>query len=313
MIHFKKHKTFGKIGNSYYFYRFYKCSIMQYTIAGHPIQIFGEEFALLSGFNCFLSKDANEPLLTISKEKVAWKHDLSPIYSFQYEAITCNFYRKENSYLFSMKQAEGDCLVAEIRNEGDNFQAKIDFTDKIDKNCGYFFLWLLFGVAALHRKTVSIHASTVMYQGKSVLFLGESGTGKSTHTCLWLKHILNTELLNDDSPFIRIEKNDAIRVYGSPWSGKTPCYKVSYTPIAAFVRLSQAPHNHIRPLKGIEALGALLPSCPLVFAYDRCLSEFTYEILSIVLQQIPVYHMECLPDANAARLVFNTLQKDGCL
>jgi hypothetical protein len=287
---------------------------MQYTIAGHPVQIIGKECTPFSGFNLFLSKVIKEPLLlTVSKGKIAWEHDFFPIYSFQYESITCNFYLRENSYLLYIKQAEGDGLVAEIRNEGEHFQAKIEDTDPIEKNFGSFVLWLLFGVAALHRKTVSIHASTVMYQGKSVLFLGESGTGKSTHTRLWLNHIPNTELLNDDSPFIRIGKNDAISVYGSPWSGKTPCYKALHTPIAAFVRLSQAPHNHIRQLKGIEALGALLPSCPLVFAYDKWLSELTYGILSMVLQQMPVYHLECLPDADAARLVFNTLQKDGRL
>jgi hypothetical protein len=287
---------------------------MQYTIAGHHIQIFGEEFKVLSGFNCFLSKDAKEPLLlTICKEKIVWDCDFPPVFSSEYEAAVFDFFVKDDSCYLHIKKAEKDHLVAEIRNEGNNFHVKIDYSDKIESNLLGFIFWVLFGVAALYRKTVSIHASTVMYQGKSVLFLGESGTGKSTHTRLWLKHIPNTELLNDDSPFVRIEKEDDIRVYGSPWSGKSPCYKALHTPIAAFVRLSQAPHNRIQRLKGIEALGALLPSCPLVFASDKKLSELIYGILSAILQQVPVYRMECLPDTGAVQLVFNTLQKDGYL
>lgn len=287
---------------------------MQYLIAGHLVQISGEEFEVLARFDSFLSKEAKEPLLlTICKEKIVWDCDFPPVFSSEYETATFNFFVKNDSCFLHMKKADKDHLVAEIRNQGNNFQVKIDYSDKIDSNLLGFVFWVLFGVAALYRKTVSIHASTVMYRGKSVLFLGESGTGKSTQTHLWLKHIPDTELLNDDSPFVRIEEEGDIRVYGSPWSGKKPCYKALHTPIAAFVRLSQAPYNRIQRLKGIEALGALLPSCPLVFASDKSLSELIYKILSTVLQQTPVYHMECLPDAGAAQLVFNTLQQDGYL
>ncbi len=42
---------------------------------------------------------------------------------------------------------------------------------------------------------------------------------------------------------------------GSPWSGKTPCYRNVSHPIAGIVRLSQAPQNRIRRLRSIEAIG----------------------------------------------------------
>lgn len=174
-----------------------------------------------------------------------------------------------------------------------------------------FALWIAFGEAALHRRTVAVHASTVMYGGKSILFLGESGTGKSTHTQFWLQHIPDTELLNDDSPFLNI--SNGIRVYGSPWSGKTPCYKAQQTPVAALVRLRQAPCNKIRRLGNLEAIGAILPSFPPQFAGNEELSAYMHEILSAVLQQIPVYSLDCLPDTSAAELVFNTLRQDGRL
>ena len=38
-------------------------------------------------------------------------------------------------------------------------------------------------------QTVAIHTSTIVCRGKAVLFLGESGTGKSTHTRLWRENI----------------------------------------------------------------------------------------------------------------------------
>ena len=146
-----------------------------------------------------------------------------------------------------------------------------------------------------------------------MLFLGESGTGKSTHTQLWLNHIPNTELLNDDSPFVRVMDDHTVSVFGSPWSGKTHCYKNKNTPIAAIVRLSQASHNKITPLKGIAALGALLPSCPPPFIYDEILLSKIIDLFNRVMKQIPVYSLECLPNPEAAQLVFKTLQESGRL
>ena len=55
------------------------------------------------------------------------------------------------------------------------------------------------------KDTLAIHSSCIVYRDKAVLFLGESGTGKSTHTRLWRENIPEAVLLNDDSPMIRVE------------------------------------------------------------------------------------------------------------
>lgn len=286
----------------------------RYTIAGHTIQISGEGLDSLPGFDCFLSEQTDSnPLLTIQTEATVQDWDIPPVFASEYEETSYDLSVRDDVYLFRMKQPDGSCLLAEIHREGDVFLAEVHQAGIFGKNTLHYACWLFFGIAALSRQTVSIHSSAVMHQGKSILFLGESGTGKSTHTRLWLNYIPDTELLNDDSPFIQIKADGRVWAYGSPWSGKTPCYKNKQTPVAAFVRLSQAPYNRIRRLKGVEAIGALLPSCPFTFAYDNRLSEFIYAILSHTLQQAPVYHLECLPDANAAQLVYSTLKQEDCL
>ena len=97
---------------------------------------------------------------------------------------------------------------------------------------------------------------------------------------------------------------------GSPWSGKTPCYRNVSNPIAGIVRLSQAPQNRIRRLRPIEAIGALLPSCPPSFAHDERLEDAICRLVSQIVAQVPVYHLECLPDAAAARLSCRTVFGD---
>lgn len=191
-------------------------------------------------------------------------------------------------------------------------QALTDITPAHNPALLRFGLWTLFNLAALRRGAVALHASAIRFRDRGVLFLGESGTGKSTHTRLWREHISGTVLLNDDSPIIRAADDEA-RVYGSPWSGKTPCYRNESCPVAAVVRLSQAPHNRIRRLRPIEAIGALLPSAPPAFARDDELSDALCSVLSRMIAQVPVYRLECRPDADAARLACRTIFNDTTL
>ena len=65
-------------------------------------------------------------------------------------------------------------------------------------------LMVLFALATADKGTVLFHAAVVSHQDKGYIFLGPSGTGKSTHARLWLKYIEDTELVNDDNPVVRI-------------------------------------------------------------------------------------------------------------
>lgn len=95
----------------------------------------------------------------------------------------------------------------------------------------------LFAQVVLEHDGVFVHASCVSMEGKSYLFLGKSGTGKSTHARQWLQAFPDCRLLNDDNPALRIE-DGKVMVYGTPWSGKTSCYKNEGYPVAGIARLS---------------------------------------------------------------------------
>lgn len=161
-------------------------------------------------------------------------------------------------------------------------------------------IMVMYALATSNSQTALFHSSVVSYQGKAYMFLGHSGTGKSTHSSLWLKYIEGTELVNDDNPVVRIVDGVA-RVYGSPWSGKTPCYRnVSY-PIGSIVKLSQAPYNEIKRLKGVKAYATVIPSIS-GKRWDKKLAEGLHETENMLAQLVPVWHLDCLPDEAAARL-----------
>lgn len=248
------------------------------------------------------------PQLDISSYDIA--QELSQSYIADANADS-NLYRTEHGYLYTIKQRiEGaKVTIFHIDSHTCNITTNISIANDIDLSLLRFGIWIMFGIVMTNHNAIAIHSSTIVSKGRAVLFLGESGTGKSTHTRLWREHIEGATLLNDDSPIIRIEQNE-VKAYGSPWSGKTPCYKNESYPIGGICRLVQAPKNQINRLSTIMSIGAILPSCPPMFAHDDILQDRICETVGNIVRQTPIYVLECLPDSNAAKLSHSTIIGD---
>ena len=218
------------------------------------------------------------------------------------------FYATEGGYLYSIisRNKNQQPALFYIDSATNNVITDIKPTDAISLAVLRFGIWVMFGTVLLKHNAVAIHSSVIVAEGRGVLFLGESGTGKSTHTRLWRENIEGAKLLNDDSPIVRIVDGN-VRVYGSPWSGKTPCYKNEVYPMAGLCRLSQAPHNRITRLSNLMAIGALLPSCPPIFAHDSALQDMICATVGNIVRGTKSYHLECLPNSEAAELSYNTI------
>ena len=172
-------------------------------------------------------------------------------------------------------------------------------------------LMLIFAFAGSKIETLLLHASLVRQNGYGYAFIAKSGTGKSTHSGLWLKHIPGCELLNDDNPIVHFnQETEEATVYGSPWSGKTPCYKNDSVPVGAFVRLEQAPVNEIQRESPARAFASLLPSCSNLKEV-RELNNGVIETVKYLAAHTPVYFLKCLPDKEAAEVCFNTIKQQA--
>ena len=164
-------------------------------------------------------------------------------------------------------------------------------------------LMVLYALATADRQTALFHAAVVSYEGNGYMFLGPSGTGKSTHAGLWLRYIEGTTLVNDDNPVVR----DGV-VYGSPWSGKTPCYRNVHYPLGGIVVLSQAPYNRIQRLSGLHAYAALVASIS-GKRWDARIADGLHQTENALASTVPVWHLECLPDEEAARVCQLTIKR----
>lgn len=163
-------------------------------------------------------------------------------------------------------------------------------------------LMLLFAFRTAPMMTLEMHAAVVVRgEGRGYLFLGHSGTGKSTHARQWLAAFDDAWLLNDDNPILRVMEDGEVRVYGSPWSGKTPCYKNAYARVGGIVKLSQAPHNKIRTISLPEAYAYMLSSAS-GLKMDRHMADCMYESIKHVITHVKCYHLDCLPNTEAAEV-----------
>lgn len=276
---------------------------ISFLIAGHRFRVVGDgESALLRtmpGFPVFVTEYEEPEWQVVFGNQIEKPAQWQVLYDFSFEAdiMKCVFARKGDVYYFVMEPY--DEAVAPLMMRYSMGSKVVEATQGVDADMLRFALWIALCMLSASSKMTLVHSSTIVHQGRAVLFLGESGTGKSTHTRLWMKSIPDAHLLNDDSPVLAVENGEVV-VYGSPWSGKTHCYHQLRFPLAGAVRLSQAPYNSIRRLNIVEAFSALHPSFPPALAQDDRFQDMLVDTLSEVLSLVPVFHLECLPDEDAA-------------
>lgn len=218
------------------------------------------------------------------------------------------FYRNGDVWTIEMAPESSLPIVAVMEASLGFEKARIKMLETAPKTFLFALdnaLMLLFAMSTAALDTLEIHSSVTMCDGKGYAFLGKSGTGKSTHSRLWKEFIPGSELLNDDNPIIRII-DDKAYIYGSPWSGKTPCYRNLRTPLGAVVRISQSPDNKIHRLSFVEAYASMFSSCS-AFRAVPGVSDGIHGTIVKLTTLVPMYLLDCRPDKEAAELCHSTV------
>ncbi len=217
-------------------------------------------------------------------------------------SIQIVLYRAGSDWLFELKDPAGNS--AEMLACDDFSKAR--FMPHTDNPAELVVLMnsalmLLFAFASCPHNTLEIHASVVSNSGRAYLFLGRSGTGKSTHSRLWLDNIPGSELMNDDNPIVRVLEDGTVMIYGSPWSGKTPCYRNVAAPAGAFVKIVQDKDNKIEEMGILEAYVALYSSSS-GFKSETRFADGMHPTLEKTVTGVPFYQLYCRPDSEAAEI-----------
>lgn len=287
---------------------------MYYRIAGHIIRVNTPDRAktieVLPNFEPFRigeeSGMSGEVLFEFTGNSELRLPEKKADDGFVWNGIHYEVYKNPDFWTISMKW-NGHTHLLEAASDWKTIRTDISLTDISKRMFLNNFLIVSFGMAAAPLHTLKMHASVIEKDGEALLFLGKSGTGKSTHSRLWLEFVDGASLLNDDEPIVRINEEGEVRVYGSPWSGKTPCYRNAAACVKGFVHLYQSPENKLSPLSGRDALASLfVSSC--MMRTDEDNKNCVFDTIADILQTVSVYRLDCRPDREAVLLTRSLMQ-----
>ena len=138
---------------------------------------------------------------------------------------------------------------------------------------------------------ILLHSSCVVVDGYAYAFSADSGTGKSTHTQLWLKYFGDRAyILNDDKPAIRIIDN---KVYacGTPWSGKYDYSTSKIVPLAGICFLERSEDNWIKKADTSKAVFNIFSQT--VRRLGPNAMEKLFDVLEDIFSKVPIWELGC--------------------
>lgn len=283
-----------------------------YKVAGHLFRFTLPDSpklwaALAQQYDPFITEDTENGLLfSLEMTEELPEGPMECIYDSPTEdgETVVKLYRmSDGSWFFETAADHRLPTCARIWAGADFSSAKIKLETKLLRDAVFGInnaAMLMFAFASSRKGTIEMHASVIENGGRAYLFLGHSGTGKSTHSSLWLKYIEGSTLMNDDNPVVRIHEDGTIICYGSPWSGKTPCYKNIQAPVGAYVQIRQCPENRIRRMSVLEGYSSLFSSISGLKDDNSDMADGLNGSISKILGSVPVYLLDCRPDEQAA-------------
>ena len=287
-----------------------------YRVGGHAFCIVFlddcNDESLLPSFSRFKIDETAEPLLFTLTVDDSFRFSQRGQEIGQFDCGGCNHgvYCTDNSeYQYEISDVQG-VLCSYMQASTDFKESKVAILGENWSQRNYGLnnaLMMTYAFASADQYTMLMHASVIRHQGKGYLMTAPSGTGKSTHTRLWYDNIPGCDLMNDDNPVVRIVDGQAI-VYGSPWSGKTRCYRNIQAPVGGIVRIQQRPENSIRTLSPLEAFSNLLPAISNM-KWDKRVYKGICDGIAELVRLCGMYELGCLPDAAAAHLCHDTIVK----
>jgi hypothetical protein len=160
---------------------------------------------------------------------------------------------------------------------------------------------LMINYLALGRGVI-LHGCGIEKEGEGILFIGESGAGKSTMANLWNADE-GIEILSDDRIIVRKSGGD-FRIYGTPWHGEAQFVSPRGVNLKKMFFLRHAEQNEILALNGVESVQQLL-KCSFPPFWDAKGMNFALDLFSELATAVPCYELDFKPDKSVIDFIYN--------
>ncbi|MBQ2643285.1 MAG: hypothetical protein IJF94_05735 [Eubacterium sp.] len=160
------------------------------------------------------------------------------------------------------------------------------------ENAEYMLTGALFNRMLLVHNGCMLHSSAVAVDGFAYLFSADSGTGKSTHTRLWVEHFGNrAQIINDDKPALR-KIDGTWYAFGTPWSGKTDQSVNDKFELGAIVFLERSETNWIEREDFKDAIPKFFRQTVRKLNFEKNM-DLVLSNMEEVLRDTPIFKMGC--------------------
>ena len=151
-----------------------------------------------------------------------------------------------------------------------------------------------------------LHSSVVVHEDKAYVFTAKSGTGKTTHSRLWLKNFPDSYIINGDKPIFRL-KDDGFTVYGTPWCGKEGYNRNTKAKVSSLCFIERGEENSIRPMNVREVLSKIFEQ--VYIPKEKEAGEKVFSLLDKFLSTVPSYLLKCNISDEAAIIAEKAMNK----
>lgn len=151
--------------------------------------------------------------------------------------------------------------------------------------------------------TFLIHGSALSINNEAILFIGKSGTGKSTHSRLWREVFKDkVTMINDDKPLVKITKEGPV-IYGTPWDGKHHLSTNISCPLKVVVHIRQSENNKLTPSDNYVDVVKQVYKPKKISRINHSL-----ELVNEMLKSVDLYTMQCNMEDEAAKICYQGIK-----
>lgn len=152
---------------------------------------------------------------------------------------------------------------------------------------------------------VLLHGSAVYTGGRAIVFIADSGVGKTTHTRLWQQYLGDRMIIiNGDKPIVRMRDGKPI-IYSSPWTGKEGDESDIVARLTDICVLTRSENNYTTQIEPAECIDEFLRQ--LLHPTDPIAALAMLDTADKILSSVNCWRIGCNISPEAAETAYNAI------
>ncbi len=160
----------------------------------------------------------------------------------------------------------------------------------------------------VHRDRIIVHSCGWSYQGKSLLFPGVSGAGKTT-LCNQLMAAGRGNILSDDRVILH-EGAAGFQACGTPWPGDAKQARNESAPLAALCFIEKASEHRLTPIRPAEAFRRFVETASVPW-FSPAMRDRSLPLVERLVLTVPAYRLDFRPEPGVMECLLPLVESAG--